>query len=656
MTGAVPRREGQVSSPGPQSSALSRRAAAGWGVLAAIIAAAIGTGVAMHHSTALPGRDPARRVERAAGGTGPAPGPRVCGQPTLNSPYHYDGPAGPYRSGTPGLPTFGTPGSDFPDDTAGRAVSAGPNEFLSWQLKPDTVYYLLPGTHVGSFQANTNDAFVGGLSHGIGSILSGNYSRRGYAFDSNSTNGNQADVTIEYLTIEKYSPVANAAAINLEANTGWTIQHNTITLNVPGAGVILGADSTLKYNCLTQNGQYGFQSTDVNGFGVDARTGGPFNVTISGNEVSNNDTCDFEGRLSNPAIGWSHHDPVPPRYRNPHCGRVTGDGNQGGFKLWRTDGVTVTHNYIHGNWGPGIWVDTGNANTTITDNAITDNAAAAIIEEISYNFSISHNFLARNNWLAGLDNYAFPSPAIYISESGSDMTFGGVPACPEKSCARQRSYQAQSLVSDNTLINNGGGIFLWQNSNRYCSDGFDDICTFVRAAKSGPFTIAGCRANLPSADVSTTTFAGKVTGSPAADWWDGCQWKTEKVRITGNEIYFDPRQIPDCDPEAWPACGANGIFSEYGSPASGRPGWLTATQLTFFQGNIWTDNVYRGPSSFYAWNQGNSDNPVSWAKWAGRLAAGGMCMTPGDRHSGSCSGPFGQDAGSTYDPRPVRRG
>jgi len=166
--------------------------------------------------------------------------------------------------------------------------------------------------------------------------------------------------------------VLNAGAINQETNTGWTIQYNTITLNVPGAGVMAGAGNVLKDNCLTLNGQYGFQSSDVNGFGRDSLTGGPYGVVIEGNEISYNDTCDFSGLLSNKAVGWRNHNPVPVQYRNPKCGKVVGDGNQGGFKLWQTNGVTVSGNYIHNNWGPGGWADTDNANTTWTDNRITE--------------------------------------------------------------------------------------------------------------------------------------------------------------------------------------------------------------------------------------------------------------------------------------------
>jgi len=56
--------------------------------------------------------------------------------------------------------------------------------------------------------------------------------------------------------------------------------------------------------------------------------------------------------------------------------------------------------------------------------------------------------------------------------------------------------------------------------------------------------------------------------------------------------------------------GAGGIFSEYGSAAAApyhSP--AIAAQLTFHQGYSWSDNIYHGPSTFYAWNQGNWKTP-----------------------------------------------
>src|SRR5262249_55057243 len=88
----------------------------------------------------------------------------VCGQPILKSPFDYHGATGPYRSGTRGLPTFGSPRSNFPKVTAGYVLPADSKYYPSYVLQPNTVYYLLPGTHVNSIQADPGDVFVGGFA------------------------------------------------------------------------------------------------------------------------------------------------------------------------------------------------------------------------------------------------------------------------------------------------------------------------------------------------------------------------------------------------------------------------------------------------------------------------------------------------------------
>lgn len=125
--------------------------------------------------------------------------------------------------------------------------------------------------------------------------------------------------------------------------------------------------------------------------------------------------------------------------------------------------------------------------------------------------------------------------------------------------------------------------------------------------------------------------------------------------MTNNTVYFNPADITGCGQGTWPDCGAGGMFSEYGiaAPYDSPGGWVIASQLTFFQGNTWAGNVYNGPSTFYAWNQGNGDNPVSWSAWTGHLSDGDKCGSAGERQSGACSGPFGQDSGSTYRKTPA---
>ena len=630
----------------PLPSALTSRPALVFCAVAIVAVAAAITVAIRPSSTAKP----PGKSQRISSAIAISAGTQVCGKQILHSPYSYRGPAGFYSSGAAGLPTYGKPGSDFPKASAGEIIAVGRHDYASYQLQPDTVYYLLPGVHIGSFEADTNDAFVGGYRDGVPTVLTSNYSQNS-AIGSNYSDGNQSGVTVEYLTIEKYQPDSNSATVNSDSNTGWTIQYNTITLSVPGAGVILGADNVLKGNCMTQNGQYGFQSVATDSWGADSLTGGPYNLLVEGNEISYNDTCDFEGLQDNTAIGWKNHNPVPLQYRNAHCGQVnTGGGEQGGFKLWQTNGVTIKDNYIHNNWGPGGWVDTVMRTLTlpVTRSRITTDAA--IIEEISYNFSITNNYIAANAIIGGLGNSGFPSAAIYISESGSDTRFGGVPACAEASCSHQRSYRQKSIISNNTLVDNGGSILLWQNSNRHCSDSYDGICTLLKSQTSGSFTISACKLNFKSASINIATYVGSQTGSPRADWWDGCMWKTENVSITHNIFDFNPANIMDCNQTDWSSCGGGGIFSEYSSPPTPLQSWVVPTQITFFQDNVWSDNTYNGPSTFYAWNQGNGDNPVSWANWTGKVSNGNRCSSTAERQSGYCTGPFGQDTGSTYNP------
>ena len=272
-------------------------------------------------SPAAPYRPPARRP-RSATARCPASASRArCAASTiLNSPFTYDGPAGRYSSGKAGLPTYGKPGTDFPDATAGMVLrpAAAVTPRISSTRTPSTT--CCPGC-MSATSRRTKRRFRRRAVRRQPAASCPATTQRDEAIDSNYSDGNQPGVTIEYLTIEKYLAQGNGAAINQNSNTDWTLRYNTITLNAPGAGMIAGADNTLEHNCMTLNGQYGFQSSDVGSWGHDTLTGGPYNITVTNNEISYNDTCDFEGPLTNKAIGWSNYNAVPARYRNPTAAR-----------------------------------------------------------------------------------------------------------------------------------------------------------------------------------------------------------------------------------------------------------------------------------------------------------------------------------------------
>ena len=89
---------------------------------------------------------------------------------------------------------------------------------------------------------------------------------------------------------------------------------------------MLGSDNTLSYDCLTDNQQYGFNAYSDNG---------PANLVIDHNEISGNDTYNWEAR-------------------QPGCGCT------GGGKFWDVDGAVITDNWIYDNHSVGLWADTDN--------------------------------------------------------------------------------------------------------------------------------------------------------------------------------------------------------------------------------------------------------------------------------------------------------
>jgi hypothetical protein len=435
-------------------------------------------------------------------------------------------------------------------------VPAGDNSSL--QPQPSTTYWFAPGTHtLGTGQYSqiipaNGDVFIGGP----GAVLDGE-GVNDYAFTQHATN-----VTIEYLTVQDFMAPNNEGVVNHDSGTGWIIEHDTIQNNPVGAGMMIGSNDVVEFNCLTHNGQYGFNAYSANGVA---------NIVVSDNEISYNDTFGYD--------------------------TTSGDdcGCAGGGKFWETVGATVTDNYVHDNQDPGLWVDTDNAGFNISDNYIARNSAEGLIYEISYNALISDNTFVDNAWGKGPNQgVGFPTTALYISESGSDPRVNS-------------AYNGAFNVVGNDFIDNWGGVVLWENANRFCSDGYDNACTLV---SPGTFSISSCGANLSSSNASQTP-----------DYYDGCRWKTQNVNVSDNTFRLTASNVPGCT--ATKGCGYNGVFSEYGSTTPFQ-GTAVEDHITYDQNNHFSQNTYIGPWSFMVHEQGTI---VSWAQWQG--------------------GPYNEDSGST---------
>ncbi len=484
----------------------------------------------------------------------------------------------------------GLPPSPYRTPPAGAvSIPAGDNSGTpivnNWSVKPNTTYWFAPGIHtLGSNQyaqiaVAQNDTFVGAP----GAVIDGQ-GVNDYAFAAVSASS-LSHATIEYLTIQHFEAGPGEAVVGQGGYNGWTIKDDLVQHNPYGAGVAVATNGTVVDNCLYQNGEYGF-----NGWGHSV------NVTLTGNDIADNNNAGY--------------------YDVP--GSHTQCGCSGGGKFWITTNATVTDNYVHNNVGAGIWVDTDNAGFDISHNYVTDNWGEGIAYEISYNAQITNNTLTGNGIGAGNDNATpgFPGSAIYISESGADPRVAS-------------NYNQQFLISGNVLDGNWGGIVLWENANRYCSDGSDGVCTLVDPAV---YTLASCASHLAGANPAS------AAASP--DYWDNCRWKTQNVLVTDNTLKFSPSISPKCTTTN--LCGFNGLFSNYGEHPYTT--WVLQ-QLTFVQHDRFSDNSYVGPWHFWAWSQSNLLNPVTWSEWT--KPATDRCGTSSELRSGKCSSGFDQDAGST---------
>ena len=148
-----------------------------------------------------------------------------------------------------------------------------------------TTYWLSPGTHhpgTGPYDQvvpHVGDTFI----EAPGSVLDGR-NQNLYAFA-----GDAPDVAIVFLTVQNFGSAGdnnNEGVVNHDSAKGWTVSSSTIQNNA-GAGVMVGSGSRLIGNCLRDNGQYGF-----NAYGADGVT----DVILDGNEISGNNTDDWESR------------------------------------------------------------------------------------------------------------------------------------------------------------------------------------------------------------------------------------------------------------------------------------------------------------------------------------------------------------------------
>ena len=429
-------------------------------------------------------------------------------------------------------------------------------------MPANTTYWFASGKHTNvSIQVSDGDTFLGAP----GAIIDGGKTIR-YAFSGQYNDTADQAVTIKYLTIENFAPDQGAGAVNGNGNNGWTEEYDLMQYNSPGAAMMLGGHNTVKDNCLTQNGEYGFNGYSyVNQTYGDTFTGGATNIAFTNNDVSYNNT------------------------------QKTSSGIEGGGKFWQDGNVTVTGNYFHDNINsPGVWMDTDNAGFLVQHNYFSNNGASGLMYEISYNADIIDNTFVNNGIKAGPENPGFPTGAIYISESGGNSAVAS-------------NYSGELNIKNNVFNNNWSGVVLFQNSNRYAGDGQDPGTLTPPSGVDMQTWINNDAPHMCPAHLAET--------SPV-DYHSLCQWRTQNVSVQHNQFTFNPSDSifgGKCTQAN--NCGQNALFSPYSSTAA-YPAYTISNLVSNSQDNVFSDNAYTGPWSFVYFNQGDI---ATWSQWTSSL-------------------------------------
>lgn len=301
-----------------------------------------------------------------------------------------------------------TPGADIQ-----RAVNDNP---------AGTVFVLKPGVYSRqSITPKSGNRFIGEP----GAILDGGNSVK-HAFQPG--NSQPRDVVIEGLEIRNYTPGVQLGAIlggghsRTPTTHRWVVRNNNIHHN-DGGGIRIGQEMQVINNHIHHNSQIG-----IVGIGDD--------VLVEGNEISYNN---FEKK----------HDYI---------------WEAGGTKFVMTRNLVVRKNYVHNNWGPGLWTDIDNINTLYEDNRVVGNADNGIFHEISYSAVIRNNHVEGNgfdrpSWLWGAGILVSSSGDVEIHGNTVVRNANGIGAVQQnRGSGAYGSYQVKNInVYGNTVDVSAGG-------------------------------------------------------------------------------------------------------------------------------------------------------------------------------------------------------
>jgi hypothetical protein len=238
-----------------------------------------------------------------------------------------------------------------------------------------------------------------------------------------------AGVEIRNLTVEKFGSSRTGAIV---ASTGWLISGVEARLN-HGLGVRMGPGTIVRDSFIHHNGELG-----VAGGQADC-AGAAEGILLENSELSYNNLAGYN---------W---------------------GFEAGATKWvNTDGLIIRNNYVHDNYGNGLWTDGFNINTLYEGNVVEDNYGAGILRELGYSAVIRNNLVTGNGFQHPLPGDVWGA-GIFIAEARDVEVYGntvegnagGITAVQQNRIGDQcgiglNNEVANLFVHDNTIVQDTG--------------------------------------------------------------------------------------------------------------------------------------------------------------------------------------------------------
>lgn len=193
--------------------------------------------------------------------------------------------------------------------------------------------------------------------------------------------GTATSVQVSNLIVEKFANPAQTGAFHYQG-ASWNITNNEVRYN-HGAGLCGTSQSQIRNNYVHHNGQLGMCASESEG------------ALFEYNESAYNNTAEFDPY-------WE----------------------AGGGKWVRTRDLVLRGNYVHNNYGSGIWTDIDNIDTTIESNNVANNGRVGIFHEISYAAVIRNNTVTGNGTQESCPMYGWCGNGIRIAESPNVQVYG----------------------------------------------------------------------------------------------------------------------------------------------------------------------------------------------------------------------------------------